>query len=194
MLQRDVIMLNKFAAFSLIELMVVIGIVALLSAIAVPSYKSYKIQSNVVAMMPTLEKFKQQMTEYYNENGSWPDAADLGISTNNSVANTTVLSPGNYNPNFLQINISKSWTAATCPGGVTGAISAAISGTGVGGTFTTNTWYGGNNLAVHIILYTTDSRTKVASICGGRGVATADLKYLPAGCQQDVTSYTPTCS
>ena len=60
----------KFKAFSLIELMVVIAIVAVLSAVAIPSYKSYLIRSKVAADMTLIYNLTDQVKQYYVVNGT----------------------------------------------------------------------------------------------------------------------------
>ena len=71
-----VCMQNK--GFTLIELMIVVGIIAVLVAIAVPSYQMYVMQANREAAEQLLLQNTQYMTRWYSENGtylngsSWP--------------------------------------------------------------------------------------------------------------------------
>lgn len=64
--------------FSLIELMVVIAIVALLTAIAVPSYKGYISQSKVTEILSLASGQMSQWAQAYNAGGS-----DFPTTTNN---------------------------------------------------------------------------------------------------------------
>lgn len=58
------------AAFSLIELMVVIAIVALLTAIAVPSYQGYLQQSKVTEIFSLASDQMNQWSQQYNLGGT----------------------------------------------------------------------------------------------------------------------------
>lgn len=77
------------AGFSLIELMVVIAIVALLTAIAVPSYRNYLAQSKVAEIFSLAS---DQMTKYQN-------LANLG-----SVKSVTTTNLGSYIATAIQNN------------------------------------------------------------------------------------------
>lgn len=63
---------NKILAFSLIELMVTIGIIALLTTVATPIYVSYTIKANVSSAIPILEGLKTRANEFYTANGTFP--------------------------------------------------------------------------------------------------------------------------
>lgn len=79
-------------AFSLIELMVVIAIVALLAAVAVPAYKDYVIRAKLSEVRSTVEGIKQKMVEYVNFNNSPANSPDLiGFSsvTDSSTGSTS---------------------------------------------------------------------------------------------------------
>lgn len=69
-------------AFSLIELMVVIAIVGILSAVAVPSYKNYIERVELSNLMNSLNVVRDKMKQYYSLNGSWPTPDEIGYSTN----------------------------------------------------------------------------------------------------------------
>lgn len=66
-----------FKAFSLIELLIVIAIVAILSALASPYYADYIVRSKLANGLVILENLKEQATEYYSINGAFPTLANL---------------------------------------------------------------------------------------------------------------------
>jgi prepilin-type N-terminal cleavage/methylation domain-containing protein len=54
-------------AFSLIELMIVIAIVAILSAIAIPSYRTYVYKARIIEVIVIMEADLKKMTSYFQE-------------------------------------------------------------------------------------------------------------------------------
>jgi type IV pilus assembly protein PilA len=73
--------MNKKQAFSLVELMVVIAIIGILSAIAVPSYKSYVTRSRVAEMLTIAESIQPRIAQKYNEGASSWALSDLGLTS-----------------------------------------------------------------------------------------------------------------
>lgn len=116
-------------AFSLIELMVVIAIVALLAAVAVPQYKSYIIKANTAKVVTTLDALTQRVIQYSAENGIFPSAYDLGLSTTpgqQSVDNPSEFFPAEY---FVAANTGVGMMDSSPnnnPCGATGQIFVAI--------------------------------------------------------------------
>lgn len=83
------------AGFSLIELMVVVAIVAILATASVPLYKTQLTKTRINSMFPIMEKLKFNALEYYNENGVFPNAYQLGLSP---IDDMFVENPTNYSP------------------------------------------------------------------------------------------------
>jgi prepilin-type N-terminal cleavage/methylation domain-containing protein len=76
--------------FTLIELMVVVAIIAILTAIALPSYRDYVIRGNLIEATNQLAASRAQMEQYYQDARSyntvtgfnWPcSAANIPTST-----------------------------------------------------------------------------------------------------------------
>jgi len=61
-------------AFSLIELMVVIAIVALIATVAVPIYKANVNEANITDMVNKLGSFKLELMDSYTATGAWPSS------------------------------------------------------------------------------------------------------------------------
>jgi type IV pilus assembly protein PilA len=69
--------------FTLIELMIVIAIVGILAAIALPAYQDYIVRSKMSEPLAALAEAKTSVSEYYASNNRVPPDANLaGIFTN----------------------------------------------------------------------------------------------------------------
>ncbi|HFB1158344.1 TPA: pilin [Neisseria gonorrhoeae] len=62
--------------FTLIELMIVIAIVGILAAVALPAYQDYTARAQVSEAILLAEGQKSAVTEYYLNNGIWPENND----------------------------------------------------------------------------------------------------------------------
>ncbi|ENW2354792.1 pilin, partial [Neisseria gonorrhoeae] len=68
--------------FTLIELMIVIAIVGILAAVALPAYQDYTARAQVSEAILLAEGQKSAVTEYYLNNGEWPeDNGDAGVAS-----------------------------------------------------------------------------------------------------------------
>jgi|SRR5690606_33273303 len=67
--------------FTLIELMIVVAIIGILAAIALPAYQDYTIRAQAAEGPSLASGLRASIAEYYSDRGTWPtDNATLGIS------------------------------------------------------------------------------------------------------------------
>ena len=74
--------------FTLIELMIVIAIIGILAAIAIPAYQNYIIRSQVTEGLSLADNYETAVAEFYQNNGTFP----AGVSVAGS--STTIPMPG----------------------------------------------------------------------------------------------------
>ena len=71
-------LLKKQEGFTLIELMIVVAIIGILAAVAIPAYMTYIQKSRVTALVfPGMHAIENSMALYYATSGSMPTSADL---------------------------------------------------------------------------------------------------------------------
>ncbi|HEZ6169245.1 TPA: pilin [Neisseria meningitidis] len=72
--------------FTLIELMIVIAIVGILAAVALPAYQDYTARAQVSEAILLAEGQKSAVTEYYLNHGKWPgDNSDAGVASSSTI-------------------------------------------------------------------------------------------------------------
>ncbi|HFC1768100.1 TPA: pilin, partial [Neisseria gonorrhoeae] len=72
--------------FTLIELMIVIAIVGILAAVALPAYQDYTARAQVSEAILLAEGQKSAVTEYYLNNGEWPkDNTSAGVASASTI-------------------------------------------------------------------------------------------------------------
>jgi len=156
--------------FTLIELMIVIAIVGILAAIALPAYQDYIVRSKMSEPLAALAEAKTSISEYYASNNDMPPTADLaGIFTN---PNKGIVASVGYNSvNGLPI-ITAGIQADVVPGAnYDGVNETGFSLSGVTGEGNTLTWV-------------CKSVTTNAFVTGTTPITNVmPSKYLPSNCR-----------
>ncbi len=157
--------------FTLIELMIVVAIIGILAAIAIPAYQDYTIRAQVTEGLNLASAVKAGVSEYYANNGSWPTAM--------SALGTTSDPSGKY---ASDLAISTAGTIAITYGG---QANANINGKvlALQPKLSSNqdvVWLCGNNTGTGLTL--SDPTAGTASPAAS-GLTTVVGKYLPQNCR-----------
>jgi type IV pilus assembly protein PilA len=155
-------MKNIQKGFTLIELMIVVAIIAILAAIAIPAYQDYTIRSQVTEGLSLADGAKTAVAEYYTNHGDMPQTAP---------GNTSV---GLASPASIGGSYAQSVTV-----GANGIITVKY-GAGAG-TFGTKA--NKNIKDKELALSPITSIGSISWTCRG-GAAAVDPKYLPSSCRQ----------
>ncbi len=151
---------KKQQGFTLIELMIVIAIVGILAAIALPAYQDYTVRAKVSEALANLAEAKTTIAEYYSANNHFPPAGADGINTN---PNTDIVASILYT------------SAGRLP-----LLDAQVKGSIIPGDGDETSLYS------FVLSGTTTSGNRVIWTCKPTGGAAANdlaTKYLPANCR-----------
>ncbi|QHI98992.1 prepilin-type N-terminal cleavage/methylation domain-containing protein [Xylophilus rhododendri] len=95
---------NVQQGFTLIELMIVVAIIGILAAVALPAYQDYTVRARVSELILSASSARTCLSESWQSNGSWTNAnmtdcvppatgkvASAGITATNNNVTVTVL-------------------------------------------------------------------------------------------------------
>jgi type IV pilus assembly protein PilA len=98
--------MNKQQGFTLIELMIVVAIIGILAAVAIPAYQDYTVRAKVTEGLSLASGAKTSVAEYYSSEGELPTSNGVaGMAqpqsiNGNSVSRVEVLGTGTIQITF----------------------------------------------------------------------------------------------
>lgn len=101
---------NRQSGFTLIELMIVVAIIGILAAIAIPAYQDYTRRAYISEALVAASAAKVAMEEYHATNNVWPATnasagiADATVSRGSSIARLEIQASGNVS--MINIELS----------------------------------------------------------------------------------------
>ena len=157
--------------FTLIELMIVVAIIGILAAVALPAYQDYTKRAKMSEVILAASSCRTSITEYAQTGNSLPTAdnsfgCEQTASGSGSRYVATVTTSSGATPGVI--------TVASTIAGATGNVTlqpcaqTGITGTGTGATCTNP--------------YNTAGQSIVQWICGGNGT-TVNPNFLPSSCR-----------
>jgi len=146
--------------FTLIELMIVVAIIGILAAIALPAYQDYMVRAKMSEIVGLASAAKTSVTEYRQSLGRMPGTAAIAGINTAQVQSAYLSGPVTF--------------ASTT--GITGTatITYPISATGIGATLTGTDF---------VMEGTGTALGQVTWLCTPAVGTTMDQKYLPPNCR-----------
>lgn len=141
--------------FTLIELMIVVAIIGILAAVAIPAYQDYIARAQVSEAVNLIGGGKTAMAEYYADKGTWPTG-----------------------PGSVMGNLTGKYTASIIYGslntGGTISLEAKMKTTGINAAIT------GKSVA---LVTENGGKTWTCTIAQGISGTALDPKYVPGACR-----------
>lgn len=151
--------------FTLIELMIVVAIIGILAAVALPAYQDYVTRSQVAEAVELGGGLKSRLSEWATDKNTWPTL--VGVMTTEAAGQMSATIVGKYS-----------------------TVNSAIAGTFPDGTIGVQMTAGQASIAGSNVLTFTTADGGISWVCGNTTVGavtgtgtTIDPRYLPNACK-----------
>ncbi|MBF0187199.1 MAG: prepilin-type N-terminal cleavage/methylation domain-containing protein [Magnetococcales bacterium] len=155
---------SQSSGFTLIELMIVIAITGILTAIAMPAYQDYVARSQLAEPIHIMGAAKGMLFESYQMGSSWPAAFTDVVASPNGKYTQNITGTGSGDDYVMLATMN-----SAAMGGVNQALTDA--------TLSMGTFDGG---------YTWKCGPGVQDLAGTAHADAVNTRYLPSSCQETV--------
>jgi len=159
---------RRQGGFTLIELMIVVAIVGILAAVAIPRYQDYTVRAKMSEVVNMMSPAKTSISEYYISEGKFPTSeTQAGVQTG---------AQGNYIASAAYSSTAASSTNETS---ATATITYTLKSAGTDGT---PSEVGGGKIGMKAEI----KDGAVVWTCGTPSSGGIDEEYLPSSCRNTI--------
>ncbi len=125
---KQVMSAHRQRGFTLIEIMIVVAILAIIAAVALPSYRAYVMRSRVPVAFDMLTSYAARMEQAYQDTGRYDSAGAPGTCV------PAVPTGNNFTLTCVAANAGQSYIATATGSGTMNGYTFTIDNTGVRAT------------------------------------------------------------